>query len=354
MAGLVRQAAVAAGLQAAVRLRLHALRCQPVGKLRREPERDDHHVGLDHRFAARDRFRALAAVRVRRAEAGFHHAHAAGLLSVRAVDGERLAIEQELHAFLACIGDFARGAGHVGLIAAIGAGHAGRTHANRAAHAVHAGIAAAQHHHALAGKVRQRQGVFPAGNGAAGGITPGDDAAVLHQERQRRQHALQVLAGQAAIGIAVRTQAQEHRIELREQLFDADVAADLHAEAELHAHVLQHLPAGVDHRLVQLEAGNAELQQAADLLVAVEHGGGDAAAHQPVGAGQPGRAGTDHRDLLAGGDHLGQVRAPALRERGIDDVLLHRADGHRAELVVQCARAFAQAVLRAHAAAHLR
>ncbi len=74
---------------------------------------------------------------------------------------------------------------------------------------------------------------------------------------------------------------------------------------------------------------------------------------QLVGARQPGRAGTDHRHALAGGLHRAHVRAPAGGQRGIHDVLLNRTDGHRAELL-QRAAAFAQAVLRAHPAAHFR
>ena len=89
-------------------------------------------------------------------------------------------------------------------------------------------------------------------------VIAANDAAVLHQERQRRQHALQVLAVQAAIGVAVGTGANEHGIVAVQQLLHADIAADLHAEAELHAHALQHLAAAVDHLLVQLEAGDVE------------------------------------------------------------------------------------------------
>ncbi|MNV61874.1 hypothetical protein D3C71_1544000 [compost metagenome] len=48
-----------------------------------------------------------------------------------------------------------------------------------------------------------------------------------------------------------------------------------------------------------------------------------------------------------------QVGLPAGGQCGIDDVLLHRANGDRAEFL-QRAAAFAQAILRAHAAAHFR
>src|SRR5690606_38168193 len=105
------------------------------------------------------------------------------------------------------------------------------------------------------------------------------------QERQRRQHALEVLAGQAAVSVAVAAEAEEYRIKLGQQRIEADVAADLGAEAELHPHAFEDLAAGLHDRLVELEAGDAELQQAADLLVAGEHGRLDAGAGEAVGAG---------------------------------------------------------------------
>ena len=180
-----------------------------------------------------------AAARVGFAEHGVGHAHAFDAFA--AEQRQRLAVEQELHAFLARIGDLARGAGHVGFVAPVDAAHAGRAQAHRAAHAIHAGVAAAEHDHALAAQVRQRDVVFPAGDRRAVRMQSTDDAAVLHQERQRRQHVGQILAGQAAIGVAVAAQAEEHRIELIEQRFQRDIAADLDAEAERHAHAVEHL-----------------------------------------------------------------------------------------------------------------
>ena len=259
-----------------------------------------------------------------------------------------------MHAFLARVRHLAGGAGHVGLVAAVGAGDLRRAEADRRAHAIHAGVAAAEYHHALAAQVGQRERGFPAGDGPAIGRVAADDAAVLHQERQRRQHPRQVLAGQPAIGVAIRAEPEEHRVVVLQQGFDGDVTADLDPQPERHAHAFQDRAAGGDDGLVQLEAGDAELQQAADLLIAVEHGGLHAGAREAIGASEAGRPGADHRDPLAGRHHLRQVGPPALRERGVDDVFLDRADGHRAELVVQRAGAFAEPVLRADAAAHLR
>src|SRR3546814_5997238 len=63
---------------------------------------------------------------------------------------------------------------------------------------------------------------------------------------------------------------------------------------------------------------------------------------------------SDWSSDVCSSDLLAQVRAPTLRERGIDDVLFHRTDGDRAEAGFQRAIAFAQAVMWAHAAADFR
>src|SRR5690606_6373473 len=329
----------------------------PLRHGRREAEGDDHHVGLDHRLAALDRHRHAAATRIRLAQLRLDHAHAGDPVLLVGLDAQRLAVEQEAHAFLAGVGHLARRTGHGSLVAAVGTGDAAGAQADGAAHAVHAGVAAAQHHHTTAGQVGQLDVVFPAGDRTAlrrGRIGAGDDASVLHQERQRRQHALGVLARQAAIGVAVGAGAEEHGVVFLEQLLHAHIAADLDAKPELDAHAFQHLAPAGDHRLVQLEGRDAELQQAANLLVAIVDNGLHAHARHAVRAGDAGRTGADHRHAVAGRLHRRQVRTPTLLEGGIDDVLLHRADGHRAEAVVERAAALAQAVLRTHAAAHLR
>ena len=168
-------------------------------------------------------------------------------------------------------------------------------------------------------------------------------------------HAGQVLTRDAALHVGVGAHAHEHRIELVQQLLHADVLADLGIQAELDAHAGEHLATARQYLLLQLEFGDAKGQQAANLRVAVEHHRRHAVAHQHVGAAQARRAGADHRDALAGRHHIGQIRAPAHGEGGIGDVLLHRADGHRAEAgVIEGTGALEQAVLRTDAAADLR
>ena len=84
-------------------------------------------------------------------------------------------------------------------------------------------------------------------------------------------HARQVLAGEAALDVAVGAHAEEHRVELGEQRLEGEVAADLDAEPELDAHALHDLAALLDDLLLELERRDAEGQQAADARVAVEH-----------------------------------------------------------------------------------
>src|SRR5690606_10415950 len=181
MGGLVRQAVVATGDDAAVGGALDAELRHPLRHGRREAEGDDHHVGLDHRLAALDRHRHAAATRIRLAQLRLDHAHAGDPVLLVGLDAQRLAVEQEAHAFLAGVGHLARRTGHGSLVAAVGTGDAAGAQADGAAHAVHAGVAAAQHHHTTAGQVGQLDVVFPAGDRTAlrrGRIGAGDDPAV--------------------------------------------------------------------------------------------------------------------------------------------------------------------------------
>src|SRR5690606_11079754 len=80
----------------------------------------------------------------------------------------------------------------------------------------------------------------------------------------------------------------------------------------------------------------------------------DAGTYQHDGTTQPGRAGTYDRDPLAVGPDLGHVRPPAHGEGGVGDVLLDRADGNRAEAVIQSTGPLALTVLRTDATTDFR
>ncbi len=152
----------ASGHDTAVGPAFHAVLGQPCRNGRREAEGDDHHVGLQQRFAAIDRHRVLAFAsgspnRVSTTVTPITSSSApASIDSGRRLNRKRTPSSRALAT--------SRAAGHVGFVAAVGAGDLGRAQPYRAAHAVHAGIATAEHHHALAVEIGQGDGVFPAGN----------------------------------------------------------------------------------------------------------------------------------------------------------------------------------------------
>ena len=157
---------------------------------------------------------------------------------------------------------------------------------------------------------------------------------------------------------------QQHRVELGLQALGADgflgpvgdlgalrPLADDDVGAELDAFGLELLDATVDVALVELEVGNAVAQQAADLVVLLEHGHLMADARQLLGRGQTGRAGADDGDLLAGLD-LGRLRLdPAFGPCPVDDRVLDRLDADR--VAVDVGHAGGLARRRADAAGEL-
>src|SRR5690606_9802688 len=92
-----------------------------------------------------------APARVGGTETRFHHHHAFHAVAAR--DRHRLAVEQEADAFLAAVLELAARAGHVLGVAPVRAGDARRALPDRGAVAVHAGVAAAEHHDMLAGEI---------------------------------------------------------------------------------------------------------------------------------------------------------------------------------------------------------
>ncbi len=222
----------------------------------------------------------------------------------------------------------------------------GGTLANRGAYAVHRGITAAQHHHALA---------FHADERLFCGLTEAHDLlGVSDQERQGIKHARGIFVLQTAAHGLIGAHAEEHRIVIFQQLFKLHVAAHFDVEFELNAHAGEDLPAAGHHLFLQLEGRNTKGQQAANLRMAIEYYRLYAVAGQHVGARQACRARADNGDALVGLLHAGQVRTPAHLERFIVDIALNVADGHRAELVVQGAGSFAKAILRTDPTAHFR
>src|SRR3569623_1831173 len=294
---------------------------EPRRRVGLEAEGDDDAIGRDDLFRAGHDLRRATAARIGRAELGRHYFHAFDLVVADELDG--LAIPKNLHAFFLGVGDLALRARHVGLVAAIGAGHARRALADRAAVAVHRGVAAAQHHHALTLHVDE--------------VTRARQHAELlfdvrHQVRQRFMHASQVFAGEAALHVRIGAHAQKHRDVFIEQYLERDIFADLGVEHELDAHLLEQLVACAHHFFFEFVFGDTEGQQTADLLVAIEHHGYDAVAHQYIRAAQPRRTRADARAALAGRASARHVGPPAAFARLTGDVFLDRADGDPPQL----------------------
>ncbi len=137
-------------------------------------------------------------------------------------------------------------------------------------------------------------------------------------------------------------------------LFERNLVADIAIQDKPHTALFQLFVAAHDDRLFQLETGNAIGHQPARAVIAVINRDLHALAAQHVRRGQTAGTGTDNSNaftsLLRGRDRLD----PAFFPRGVGDVFLDRADGHGAMArFLDHAIAFAQAVLRADAAANL-
>jgi len=168
-------------------------------------------------------------------------------------------------------------------------------------------------------------------------------------------HAVQLAPVELPVDIGIGTGPDEHRVVVGQQFVELDIAADLHAEMETHAHAFQHHAPRAHHVLVKLERRNAEGEQAADLVLAVEHIGTDARASQAIRTGKPRGTRADDGDAHAGLAHARKIGAPALADGLVGDPALHAADRHRTEIaLLQRACAFAEAILWAYAAADFR
>ena len=133
-------------------------RVEPVGRAGTKTKGDDHRIGHDDFFRAGNRFRSAAAAFIRLAQLCGDDFNAFD--PAIADDFNRLAVPEKLHAFFFGVGDFAFGAGHVGLVAAIGATDRERTLTNRGAVAVHRGVAATEDDHMFAVHINKVSGIF--------------------------------------------------------------------------------------------------------------------------------------------------------------------------------------------------
>ena len=144
--------------------------------------------------------------------------------------------------------------------------------------------------------------------------------------------------------------ADEHGLEAHlEQLVDGQHPADDHVGHHMDALGLQ-LGDLVGHDgLGQTELGDTVHQHAAGSMQGLENGHVIALLGQVAGAGQTGRAGTDHGHLLAVGLRLGGHLVDVL-PIPVGHEPLQTADGHRLALHAADALALALALLGAHTA----
>src|SRR5574343_245285 len=215
-------------------------------------------------------------------------------------------------------------------------GHRGSTMAVAGADAVGTGIAAADDDDVLALDVDRVLDALL------------DFLVLRNQEFQRGVDALELTPRHRQIARHFGAGSEDHGVEILLQLLGRNgfgrivvdagrnaLVADDDLGLEDHAFGFHLGNATVDHRLVQLEVGNAETKQAADPAGLLEHGDVMADARQLLGGSHAGRAGTDDGDLLAGLD-CGRLRHdPAHFPALVDDEMLNRLDAHRRRVDAQ-------------------
>ena len=130
------------------------------------------------------------------------------------------------------------------------------------------------------------------------------DVALLHvvgprQVLHRLVDALGFAAGRGQVAPRGGPAREHDRVELAAELLGRDVRADVDRRLEDRALVAHLGQAPVEPGLLHLELGDAVAQQPADAVGALEHHDVVPDAGELLGRRQPGRAGADHRDLLA-------------------------------------------------------
>src|SRR5688572_16539138 len=239
-------------------------------------------------------------------------------------------------------------AGHVGAVAAVDAVHGDGALPDGGAYAIHRGVAAADHDHALAARVERaglelRHGIAEALAVAGGEV--GESGHDVVETAARSRHLARL----------VDADRQQHGVVLALQLGQRHVAAELAIQLELDAALGQLLGPAQHDRLFQLEVRDAIDHQSADAVVAVINRHLVALAAQELGGGEARRPGADNADRFSALARRLDRLHPAHLERGVGDVTLDLADGDGAVAgLLDHAIAFAQPVLRADAAADLR
>ena len=168
-----------------------------------------------------------------------------------------------------------------------------------------------------------------------------DAAVLLRQEIHGEMHAGKLTARDRQVAGVLGASGEHDRLEAGHQFVDRNIHPDMGAVAEDRAFGFHLLDAPVDVVLLHLEVGNAVAQKPARPGVPLEHVHLMTSARELLGAGEPGRAGADHRNLAAGlfGRRFGED--PAFLPGAVDDRAFDRLDGHRVVVEVERARRLA-------------
>src|SRR5690625_88757 len=299
------------------------------------PDRLDHLVALEHEVAAGDLADATAPVSVRFGHFGAD-AFQSGHLAVFTEDGDRLAQETELDAFVLHEGVLEVVGGHLAVGAAVDDGYPFGTEPFGDRGGIDGGVAGADDRDVPA----ERDVVQPLQPFHLRQLAGSD-------EREGFGDALQVLTGDAHLGYFAHADAEEHRVELVEDLLRRDVhpyfnaGLDLHSEAADELDFLEAYPDRFAHD------HDAVGGQATGQLVLLEHGHVVAFFGQLAGAAETGRPGTDDRDAAAGRG-CGLERLDAALVQVISGVTLQAADLDGLVVFTHDAGAFAQLLDRAY------
>ena len=150
----------------------------------------------------------------------------------------------------------------------------------RRAEAVGAGIAAAEDDHALA---LRRDGLRLAVAAA------GDAPVLLRQVLHRQVNAVELAAGYGQLAGRARADGEAYGVEVAAKIGRREVVAHVDARLEADALSGHDVHAALHHLLLQLEVRDAEAQEAADGLVALEERHEVACAVELLGGGHAGR-----------------------------------------------------------------
>ena len=253
----------------------------------------------------------------------------------------------ELHPLLLGVGHLALAARHVLAVAPVEALDRCRPLPDGRAHAVHRRVAAADHHHPLAGGVQLAalefgHGIAETEPVAGSEIVDGPD------------DSLRPRAGGLQVAALVDAGGDDHCVMDGTDFLKRDILAHIAIEPDLHPALLKLVVAAHHHVLLQLEAGDAIGHQPARAVIPVIDGDLHACAAQHVRRRQSARPRTDDPHRLGALHARGNRLDPAFLPGGVGDVFLHRSDGHGSvSRLLDHAIAFAKPVLRADAAANL-